>query len=110
MLQACEESGIRIYDYQIVINGSITPQPVQFVGSYTFELDGREATRDLSATGTASTSLQSSLLKRVRVQRLLGEGSIAMTIYQDGEVIFEAPARSSDKPIVFMAPVTVPRS
>lgn len=98
---ACNAKDQQVHEYQIAVNGSVIPELVEFTGSYTYLADGQEITRDLSGAGSISLSLQSTFLKRVRVQRVLSVGVVSLVVYQDGEVIFETIPTDSAVAIVF---------
>jgi len=100
-IAGCGAGEKSIHEYQIVITGSITPEPVEFTGSYTYENDDKLMTRDLSGSGSFSTTFQGKYLQQVRVQRALGEGLVSLSVYQDGEAIFESPSSSSNSMIIF---------
>ncbi|NNF15663.1 MAG: hypothetical protein HKN70_02895 [Gammaproteobacteria bacterium] len=98
---ACDNSTAKLRDYQIVVIGSSTPVPVRYTGSYTFVVNGEERVRDLSGTGSSSISFQGGELKRVRLQVSSDAGLAAITVYENGRVIFDAPPVDAQKPILF---------
>ena len=103
LLSACSSDDQKVHDYQIVVNGSSTPVPVNFTGSYTFVSNGEELTRDLSGAGSFSTSLQAGLLKRVRVQSVSGTGLVSLSVYEDGRALFESAPKDASTPIIYTA-------
>ena len=101
MAAGCDAGHRPVHDYQIAVNGSVLPEPVEFTGSYTYVADGQEITRDLSGAGSFSVSVESEFLRRVRVQRVLSVGVVSLVVYEDGEVIFESIPTDSAVAIVF---------
>ncbi len=107
-LVACGSGETGIHEYQIVVNGSTTPEPVNFTGSYACQQEGEELTVDISGAGTLSTSFQCGQLLRVRIQRVLGVGLVSLSVYKDGVAVFTTPPTNSVAPIVYV-PQSDPR-
>ncbi len=107
-LVACGSGETGIHEYQIVVNGSTTPEPVNFTGSYACQQDGEERTVDISGSGTLSTSFQCGQLLHVRIQRVLGVGLVSLSVYKDGVAVFTTPPTNSVAPIVYV-PQSDPR-
>lgn len=103
LCSACGPSGPRLHAYQIVVNGSTTPVPVEFTGSYACEeRDDSERIADISGEGTMSVSFECEQLLHVRIQRVLGEGLVSVTIYKDGAVVYSTTPSDSVVPIVYV--------
>ncbi len=107
LLFACGQSGSEIHEFQIVVNGSTTPDPVNFTGSYACRDAGEQRTVDISGSGTLTTSFQCEQLLHVRIQRVLGVGLVSLTVYRDGQDVFSTPPTDSVAPIVYV-PQTEP--
>ncbi|MEM7081477.1 MAG: hypothetical protein AAF465_01900 [Pseudomonadota bacterium] len=101
-LTACGPSAPERHDYQIVVQGSATPVPVKFAGSYTCDNPGAEQVVDISGAGTTTHSFSCQTLRHVRIQRVIGQGLISVIVYEDGEVVFSTIPSSDDTPIVYV--------
>ncbi|MFK8029747.1 MAG: hypothetical protein AB8G18_05875 [Gammaproteobacteria bacterium] len=101
-LNACGSGDTQLHTYQIVVNGSTTPIPVEFTGSYACENAGSERIHDISGSGTMSASFECERLLHVRIQRVLGAGLVSLTVYKNGEAVFATPSTSSVAPIVYV--------
>lgn len=102
LLAACESGGPGFDEYQIVVNGSTTPEPVNFTGSYACQQGDTERTVDISGSGTLSTSFQCEQLLHVRIQRVLGVGLVSLSVYKDGIAVYATPPTDSVAPIVYV--------
>lgn len=102
VLSACGPQGPRLYTYQIVINGSTTPVPVEFTGSYACDGSTGERIYDISGEGTSSVSFECQQLLHVRIQRVLGAGLVSLTVYKDGVVVHSTTPSDSVVPIVYV--------
>ncbi len=86
----------------MVVNGSATPVPVNFTGSYACQETDGPRTVDISGSGTLTASFQCRQLLHVRIQRVLGVGLVSLTVYRDGRVVYSTPPTDSVAPIVFV--------
>ncbi len=102
LLAACGPSGPVSHDYQIVVNGSATPEPVEFTGSYACDQNGIEQIDDVSGSGTLSASFECETLLYVRIQRVLGKGLVSLTVYKDGVEVFSTVPTDAVAPIVYV--------
>lgn len=101
-VSACGSGGTPLHTYQIVVNGSTTPTPVEFTGSYACEKAGSERIHDISGSGTTSASFECERLLHVRIQRVLGSGLVSLTVYKNGQAVFATPSTDSVAPIVYV--------
>ncbi len=101
-LVACGSDEPVSHDYQVVVNGSVTPDPVEFTGSYSCEQNGQEQISDVSGSGTLSASFGCDKLLYVRIQRVLGKGLVSLTVYKDGVAVFTTVPTNSVAPIVYV--------
>ncbi len=101
-LVACGSDEPVSHDYQIVVSGSATPEPVEFAGSYACEQNGQEHISDVSGSGTLSASFGCDSLLYVRIQRVLGKGLVSLTVYKDGIAVFTTVPTDSVAPIVYV--------
>lgn len=101
-LSACGAKGPQVHDFQIVVSGSATPVPVNFTGSYACSQNGEERIMDISGSGTLTTSFECAHLSYVRVQRVLGEGLVSLTVYKDGRAVYTTPPTDSTAPISYV--------
>lgn len=90
-----------VHTYTVTITGSITPAPVRYSGSYQYHVDGKRVTKDLSGAGSLTFDFEGEELAYVRVHRTSADGIISLSVFQDGETIFDSPPNSTRQPIIF---------
>lgn len=100
-VSGCKDRSAQPHDYQIVVNGSTTPVPVVFTGSYVIQTNGVEHVHDLSGAGSFSTTFQGEYLTRVRLQVSSRTGLAALSVYEDGQLVFDSAPTDALTPIIF---------
>lgn len=88
----------------VSIQGTISPKPVAFEGSYVYLKGGKQIKEDIvdtRGTGNVSLAFWGDRIQSCRVRKISSGGKIRLVITEDGKEVFKSEWETTDKPIVY---------
>ncbi len=86
----------------VVVKGTISPQPVVFTGSFVYVKEGKEIKKELNGKGNQSEAFRGDYIKSCTVQKTSEKGEMQLVIMEDGQKIYQSPRTSTNGPIVYV--------